>query len=373
MNSVIVQGWQTDVAVAGIGASAGGDLLVVALRDAATGFSVVGLRVDLTPDAKSAPTAAVLWSIEIPDGDVHTVGPYRFGSTPSVIVGVGRAHLVVGRRRVLVDLAQGTVLAETLSANLPSGPARVVNDRLFVPETVELAVYDATTLDPVARAAAPEGLWTQSVSPNAEVCALRSLTADAQEEHAALWHLDRNELWHLEGHRNLIVGGLLAVDHAVLVATSEFGPCADRVRAINTMTGRTLWNTKLPGVEADRYGPQAYHPSETLLRLPTAVSVMSDGQSIVVVGSADGRVTRTVPLTDAPTVQASVGNRLWVGTEDGRVVVVDPDAGTIIDDHETLWPAARPQWPVAIFPTSASRSTALVLGGLGSLCSVTAP
>lgn len=100
---------------------------------------------------------------------------------------------------------------------------------------------------------------------------------------------------------------------------------------------------------------------------------MSDGPSIVVFGSADGRVTQTVPLSHAPTVQAIVGDRLWVGTEDGRIAVVDLEAAVLIDDCAAVSPAALPQWPVAVFPTSASSNTALVVGGLGSLCAVTVP
>lgn len=257
----------------------------------------------------------------LPEGELHTAGPYGFRSQPSVVIeSADNGYLVVGRRRVLVDLKTGTTLADTGSAGLPSGPALVTDGNLFVPEGRELALYDARSLETMARRLAPKDLWTQAISSGGEVCALRSLAAEPDGERAALWHLRGDDLWPLDGVQRLIVGTVLETPEAVLVATSQFGPCGDRVTALDRVSGRTLWDAALPDIPPNRYGPQAFYPAQILLSVGPIVVVMSDGPGVVAIRSDEGRMLWNLPLTEGATAQANIGDELWIASEDARIV-----------------------------------------------------
>lgn len=372
MNSRIVSGWRQDAAVASAGATPQGDLVLLALHDGSDSLSVVALRVDATAAAAGAPSADLLWTLTLPEGELHTAGPYGFRSQPSVVMeSADNGYFVVGRRRVLVDLKTGTALADIGSAGLPSGPAVVTDGKLFVPEGRELAVYEAQSLETMARRLAPEDLWTHGISSGGEVCAVRSLATEPDGERAALWRLRGDDLWSLDGAQRLIMGAVLETPEAVLVATSQFGPCADRVTALDRVSGRILWDAALPDIPSNRHGPQAFYPAQTLMAAGPLAIVLTDAPGVVAIRADEGRLLWSLPLTQCATAQANVGDKLWVGSEDARIVVVDLATGAIVKSHVVTFPPELPQWPVAILTTS-SPSLALVVGSLGAVVSVSA-
>ena len=327
-----------------------GDVLVVLSGSAGGPAAAAGLRIDATRQ-----DASRLWELELP------APPCDFGALalPGVVAPPGSSSvlLVCADRRIIVDVTDGRVIAESAGRPGSRGVPGASAEGALVPEGERLSCYDWSSAAVRWEQHAPAGMLFDACG--SRLCALN---ADVGK-HPPAWppsavRLPPSGVWEPRTAKLLVVPGSHVIRTAPLIAgdiglVCFGGGAADRIVAFDADSGTVIWSEDCrPGIP----GHASIQPiAPSLVLAGDRVVAATSRPSVELRQVADGAPLWTRELCGPgetasgtqPTALAVHDGVVWVSTITRTLLALDRATGELLS-AQRLPPERFETGPAAI-------------------------